>query len=239
MRLSSLKDRAIEKAATYWLSADAKAVRRERLTYLSARKLRRLEKALAQVIDRDVPGDIIEFGVALGGSAILLAKHASPHRRFYGLDVFSMIPEPTSENDDAVSKERYRVIAAGKSAGIGGDLYYGYRSDLYDHVAAQLARHGTPVDAREVNLVRGLFAETLPTLGISRIAFAHIDCDWYDPVRFCLTAASEKLSRNGLIVIDDYHDYKGCRQAVDEFLAANPRYAMIPGVNPILRRRTD
>jgi asparagine synthase (glutamine-hydrolysing) len=40
-----------------------------------------------------------------------------------------------------------------------------------------------------------------------------------------------------LIVIDDYHDYKGCRRAVDEFLAANADYAVLPGVNPILRRR--
>jgi asparagine synthase (glutamine-hydrolysing) len=148
-----------------------------------------------------------------------------------------MIPAPTSEKDDAVSKERYRTIAAGMSGGIGGDPYYGYRTDLYGHVSDQLKRHGTPVDNQRIYLVKGLFEKTLPSLGITDIAFAHVDCDWYDPVRFCLDAVAKKLSRNGLIVIDDYHDYKGCRRAVDEFLAANADYAVLPGVNPILRRR--
>ncbi|MPY75483.1 MAG: asparagine synthase [Alphaproteobacteria bacterium] len=237
MNLSYLKSRVIEKAAAYSLSRDAKAIRSERLTYLSARKLRRLERALARVVRGNVPGDIVEFGVALGGSAVLLAKRTSPQRRFYGLDVFSMIPEPTSEKDDATSKERYRTIAAGKSEGIGGDTYYGYRTDLYEHVSQQLKRHGTPVDGQRVHLVRGLFENTWPTLNITSIAFAHIDCDWYDPVRFCLRAVAEKLSPNGMVVIDDYHDYKGCRQAVDEFLGANPEYAMLPGSNPILYLR--
>lgn len=236
MNLTRLKSRVVEKAAAYSLSRDAKSVRRARLTYLSARKLRRLESALARVARQNVPGDIVEFGVALGGSAVLLAKRTSPQRRFFGLDVFAMIPEPKSDKDDAIAKERYRTIAEGKSTGIGGDPYYGYRNDLYEHVSEQLRSHGTPVDGRRVNLVKGLFEDTWPALDIDRIAFAHIDCDWYDPVRYCLDAVSKKLSPKGLIVIDDYHDYGGCRRAVDEFLTANPGFLMLAGPNPIIRR---
>jgi O-methyltransferase len=77
-----------------------------------------------------VSGDVLEFGVALGGSAIVLAGIAGlAHRRFYGFDVFEMIPAPTSEKDDEKSKQRYNLIASGKSEGIGGDLYYGYRNN--------------------------------------------------------------------------------------------------------------
>ena len=218
------------------LSPDSRRIRRERLTYLPARKLLRIESALSRVVGANVPGDIVEFGVALGGSAILLAKRAGEERRFFGLDVFAMIPPPTSERDDARSKERYRTIASGGATGLGDDLYYGYREDLYEHVASQLARYGKPVDGDRINLVKGLFQDTLPVLDISRIALAHIDCDWYDPVRYCLNQTAARLSPGGLIVIDDYHDYEGCRAAVDEFLGERPDFLMEPGPNPILRR---
>lgn len=219
------------------LSPDSRRIRRERLTYLPARKLLRIESALSRIVRANVPGDIVEFGVALGGSAILLAKRAGEERRFFGLDVFAMIPPPTSERDDARSKERYRTIASGGATGLGDDLYYGYREDLYEHVASQLARFGKPVEGDRINLVKGLFQDTLPTLNISRIALAHIDCDWYDPVCYCLNQTAARLSPGGLIVIDDYHDYEGCRAAVDEFLAERPDFLMEPGPNPILRQR--
>lgn len=219
------------------LSSVARSVRRDHLTYLSPAKLLRIERALDTALRADVPGDIVEFGVALGGSSILLARRAVSPRRFFGLDVFAMIPPPTSDKDDNRSKARYQDIVEGSSTGIGGDLYYGYRDDLYAYVGRQLDRYGSPVDGSRVNLVKGLFEESWPRLGISSLAFAHIDCDWYDPVKYCLTEASRVLSRGGLIVIDDYHDYAGCKAAVDEFLMANPGFEMLDGVNPLLRHR--
>jgi O-methyltransferase len=236
MRAAHLRSRIVEKLKTLRLSQKARAVRSDRLTYLSATKLYRLERALKQIEQDNVAGDIVEFGVALGGSAVLMAAQACGERRFFGLDVFSMIPEPKSEKDDAASKARYRLIANGKSGGIGDDLYYGYRNDLLDYVTEQLKRYGTPVDNERVTLVQGLFEQTWPTLDIDRVAIAHIDCDWYDPVAFALEAARHRLSPGGLIVVDDYNDYKGCRTAVDEFLADNRDFVMMPGENPILYR---
>jgi asparagine synthase (glutamine-hydrolysing) len=234
--LHSLKRRTSRWIDQMRLSATARRIRAERLTYLPVRKLVRIESALAEVRRNNVPGDVMEFGVALGGSAILLAQAAGEGRRFFGLDVFAMIPPPTSEKDDAKSKDRYQIIAAGQATGFGDDPYYGYRDDLYEHVSAQLARFGTPVDGRRINLVKGLFEETLPTLDVGRIAFAHIDCDWYDPVRYCLHETARRLAPGGVIVIDDYNDYAGCRAAVDEFLAQNGDFDVEPGLNPILRR---
>jgi asparagine synthase (glutamine-hydrolysing) len=42
------------------------------------------------------------------------------------------------------------------------------------------------------------------------------------------------MSANGIVIIDDYHDYGGCKTAVDEFLAARPDFAMEFGPNPFL-----
>lgn len=235
MAITTLKRRAAHWFDKMRLSDTGRQIREERLTYLPVRKLVRIEAALSEIRRRNVQGDIVEFGVALGGSAILLANEALNQRRFFGLDVFAMIPPPDSDKDDSKSKERYRTIASGNAKGLGGDAYYGYRDDLYEHVSALLARFGAPVDGKQINLVKGLFQDTLPTLDINRIAFAHIDCDWYDPVRYCLAETAKRLSPGGLIVIDDYNDYAGCRTAVDEFLRLRPDFRMDGGQNPILR----
>jgi len=218
------------------LRTDTRAVLKDRLTYLSLEKLRRLENSLSTV-DRDrVPGDVLEFGVALGGSAIILAAHACNGRHFHGFDVFGLIPPPTSEKDDEKSKERYEVIRSGRSSGIGGDGYYGYRDRLYEDVKASFAKHHRPVDGHTIQLHKGLFEDTWPEIAVDRIAFAHIDCDWYDPVRYCLESVADKLSPGGIILIDDYNDYGGARTAVDEFISKRAEFAFEPGANPILRK---
>jgi asparagine synthase (glutamine-hydrolysing) len=68
------------------------------------------------------------------------------------------------------------------------------------------------------------------------VAFAHIDCDWYDPVKYCLEALEHRLSPGGEIVLDDYHDYGGCQTATDEFLATRPNFVMHDGRNVTLHK---
>lgn len=180
------------------MSRLARKVRSERLTYLGREKIARLERELGRVNSKAVPGDFVEFGVVLGGSAAIIAAQARKRdRRFCGFDVFEMIPEPRSEKDDDQSRKRFEVISAGKSTGIGGDTYYGYIDGLYDRVAETLARHGTPLKEGRVELHKGLFEHTLPGAGIDRIAFAHLDCDWYDPVSLCLNFVAPRLSPGG------------------------------------------
>ncbi|MEM9432667.1 MAG: TylF/MycF/NovP-related O-methyltransferase [Pseudomonadota bacterium] len=216
----------------------AKTVRAENLTYLSDRKMIQLERILDELKRQSVPGSYVEFGVALGGSAIIIAKVAAARGSvFHGYDVFGMIPEPTSDKDDAHSKDRYQTIVSGASEGIGDDTYYGYLDDLYERVCDTMTRHGCAPVAGRIELHKGLFEDTVPGVDMGQIAFAHIDCDWYDPVVYCLDIASKKLAPGGAILLDDYHDYGGCKTATDEFLAAHPEFDLKPGRNPYLVRR--
>jgi asparagine synthase (glutamine-hydrolysing) len=155
-------------------------------------------------------------------------------RTYHGFDVFGTIPPPTSDKDDDKSKQRYEVIAAGRSKGLGGDQYYGYRDDLYEEVCRTFSRYGRSVDGSMIVLHKGLFEDAWPAYRGRAVAFAHIDCDWYDPVKFCLESVAKRMGRNARIVIDDYHDYGGCRVATDEFLRAHPEFDLDDGVNAIL-----
>ena len=140
-----------------------------------------------------------------------------------------MIPPPSEADGEAVS-QRYRTIVEGRSKGIAGDRYYGYVDDLYERVCDSFASFGCPVDGERILLVKGLFEETIGQHGDTTVAVAHIDCDWYEPVRCCLNFVWPRLSPGGQILMDDYNYWEGARRATDEFLLAH-------GDAKILRRQ--
>jgi O-methyltransferase len=194
-------------------------VRKQRLTYVAIPALNDLFEA-AQAADRDErPGILLEAGCALGGSAIVLAKAKATLRPLHVHDVFGMIPPP-SEADGEDVHERYEAIKSGESPGLGGDRYYGYEADLIGKVKRAFEDFGLPLEDHSIRLVEGLFQDTI--VGDEPVALAHIDGDWYESVRTCLERIGPRLPRGGLMVIDDYFMWSGCRTAVDEFLANNP-----------------
>ena len=193
------------------------AVRREHLTYLKQESLRELA---AMVIDA-VPGLVVEAGTALGGSAIVMAAAKDRERPMKVYDVFGTIPPP-GEHDGPDVHRRYATIAAGDARGVGGETYYGYRDDLYREVADSFGRHGVPADAYNVELIQGLFEDTIEL--DEPVALAHLDGDWYESTMTCLTRLAPLLPRGGRIVLDDYDTWSGCRAAVDEYFTGRDGY---------------
>ena len=163
-----------------------------------------------------MPGLLVEAGTARGGSAIVLAAAKAPERPLKVYDVFGMIPPPTERDGPDVHK-RYEAIAAGEARGVGGETYYGYRDDLYDEVADSFTRLGVPPGEHGVELIRGLFEDTIEL--DEAVAFAHLDGDWYESTMTCLERIAPLIVPGGRIVLDDYFQWSGCRTAVDEYFA--------------------
>ena len=145
-----------------------------------------------------------------------MASAKSPDRPMKVFDVFGMIPPP-GERDGADVHKRYATIAAGASKGIGGETYYGYRDDLLAEVTESFARHGLPLADNRVELIQGLFEDTIDLH--EPVALAHLDGDWYASTMTCLTRIAPLLAVGGRFVIDDYDTWSGCRAAVEEFFA--------------------
>lgn len=190
------------------------AIRQQKLTYLSDRKLANICTVCRSIKDKKIPGILIEAGCALGGSTILIAKSKHQHQPLYVYDVFAMIPPPSDEDGSDVHR-RYEIISQGKSDGIKGDTYYGYADNLYEKVQQNLQQFHIDEERDNVFLIKGMLQETMQ---VSRpVAFAHIDVDWYEPVKTCLQQIIPKLVVGGSVIIDDYHDWSGCRRATDEY----------------------
>jgi asparagine synthase (glutamine-hydrolysing) len=195
----------------------------EKLTYLSRENLATLATLVLDVERRGLPGAVVEAGTARGGSAIVMAAAKSPDRPMQVYDVFGMIPPPT-DADGADVHERYERIVAGESRGVGAETYYGYRDNLYDEVTDSFERLGVPVAKHGVELVQGLFADTVHPAG--PVALAHLDGDWYESTLTCLERIAPALVPGGRIVLDDYWAWSGCRRAVDEYFADRPGYVV-------------
>jgi len=185
-----------------------------RWSYLGTDALYDLAETVRSIEESDMKGDIIETGCALGGSAIVIATAKSVNRLFRIFDSFGLIPAPSSE-DGVHAHERYEIIASGESEGLRGEKYYGYEEDLLQKVKDNFYSAGIDVSVNNIELIKGLFDKTLHIT--SPVALAHIDCDWYDSVKFCLDTIVPHIVVGGILIIDDYHYYEGCKKAVDEF----------------------
>lgn len=190
-------------------------IRSNKLTYLSDNKLAALVNTCRQIEANKLPGIFLEAGCALGGSTILIASLKRSDRPLLVYDVFGMIPAPTTADTQDVH-DRYKTIREGKSKGIDGDEYYGYQDNLYEVVQSNLKQFDINCEQRSVTLIKGLVQDRM-TID-QPVALAHVDVDWYDPVMTCLTRIFPNLVLGGSIILDDYHDWGGCRKATDEYL---------------------
>lgn len=190
-------------------------IKSRNLTYLSKHKMHCIAETCREIEKKRMNGDFIEAGCALGGSAILIASIKSKTRPLRLYDVFGMIPSPSKEDTPDVH-QRYEDIVSGKSHGIGGDKYYGYEENLLEKVVENFKYFDLEPNRNQVQLIKGLLQDTMSI--DTPVAFAHIDVDWYDPVKTSLERIYPHLVIGGSIILDDYFDWGGCRKATDQFL---------------------
>lgn len=191
-------------------------VQEQGLTYLEPSALIELYEEVNRLEVVGQKGVLVEAGVALGGSALVLAAAKSPARPLYLYDAFEMIPAPSSA-DGSDAHARYEAIASGRAEGIKGSAYYGYQENLLDKVKDSFHAFGLPPKQNQVEFVRGYYQDTLYLE--QPIALAHLDCDWYESVMTCLQRIEPEIVPGGVLVVDDYQHWSGCRKAVDDYFA--------------------
>ncbi len=81
--------------------------------------------------------------------------------------------------------------------------------------------YATGYPREKIHFVRGRVEETIPASAPDSIALLRLDTDWYDSTRHELVHLFPRLLKAGVIIIDDYGHWQGCRQACDEYFAQN------------------
>jgi predicted O-methyltransferase YrrM len=178
-------------------------------TLLSESRLFSLYCLAKQICVEDLPGNFVECGTCKGGSAALIAfviKHYSRRPRvLYAFDTFEGMPAPTEI-------DRHQGIPANLTSFGEGTLKASISENL-DKICKLLQVRDIVVP------VKGLFAQTLPKYksAIGSIAFLHADGDWYESTMDIFNTLYDSVISNGLIQVDDYGHWEGCKQAVHDF----------------------
>ncbi len=158
----------------------------------------------------------------MGGSASVIAKVKAPDRELRLYDLFALLPPP-SARDGAGARQAYERFLAGKITSLTDAAYLAHAKDLLDFARQTMRETGIDLETSNIHFVKGLFQDTLKLDG--PVAFAHIDCDWYDSVVLCIERIADLVSPRGIMLFDDYNSFPGCREAVDAWLARDPRFA--------------
>ena len=87
----------------------------------------------------------------------------------------------------------------------------------YDEVMQNIASVGYPMEF--VHFHVGDIRKVDPSSVPGRISILRLDNDWYELYKFELPLFEPKVAVGGVVTIDDYFYWGGCKQAVDEYIA--------------------
>jgi O-methyltransferase len=186
-------------------------------TLVIARSRVTLMREGGRVIRAGVPGDFVEFGVHRGGTAGVLAHTIKDtDRHLHLFDRWGDLPEPTEE--DGFRQQQYaRANIPDKLATL-GDVF-----DKTKEVVEEVI--GFPKD--RLHYYPGWYDDTLDDYPGRPIAFASIDCDYYDSVKPVLALCERYASPGAVLYIDDYAHWPGAKRAVHEWLENTKRRAQL------------
>lgn len=196
-------------------------------TMTSPERVAALCDAIRYVCAVGIPGDIVECGVWRGGSSMasaltLLEKNQSD-REIWLYDTFEGMSAPTEKDCDYTGESAHQLLSDQDPL----DAKSVWCVSQLDEVKANMKRTG--YDSTRVHYVQGKVEETIPATIPHSIALLRLDTDWYESTRHELEHLMPRLSPGGVLIIDDYGHWQGCRKAVDEYLAEQ-------GLNLLLHR---
>lgn len=149
-----------------------------------------------------LPGDVVELGVAAGGTSVFLARLAQhAGKRLICADSFRGLPPPRRSVDNPHFQE--------------GDFG---PEDPATNLLERFEAYATSQGVRpSMTVIASLFGD-VQSLPCEQVCFAHLDSDLYDSVRSSLELVYKRLVPGGILVIDDFfHHAQGPARAVSEF----------------------
>jgi hypothetical protein len=191
-------------------------------TMLSYQRLITLWQQVRYLDHASVPGSLVECGTWKGGACGMMAlahrRGGSLYRALHLFDSFEGLPEPKRTEDGEMAVRYASERASGALSSIGKCV--GLLTEN-KHLLSEIVRYPPELTHYHV----GWFQDTLRVVpeSVGTIALLRIDGDWYESTKVCLEALYSRVSSGGIVVIDDYGKWPGCRRAVDEFLATLER----------------
>jgi len=187
---------------------------------MSFDKLLNLYYAVIDIIEKKIPGDFVELGSYKGYTAICIQKilkKRNSNKAFCVFDSFQGLPEK-GKKDLLVDKREVSKHVFLDNRRLKKGWFKATKEELIENF--QEFQLDPP------KIYEGWFEKTLPKHLPKKIAFAHLDADFYSSTYVALEQVFPRLSKGAIVILDDYCDPKvlnrdnslpGVKKACDEF----------------------
>lgn len=179
-------------------------------TMLSVHRRIQLIQCVEHVITNNIEGDFVEIGVWRGGAIMImlykLLQMGVKDRHVHLFDTFSGMTEASPED----------VCKNGADA-MNSDVFEEVKCvSPFDLTYKNVESVGYPMDLIHFHVgdIRKVKSDDVPP----KIALLRLDNDWFELYKFELPIFEPKVPRFGVVIIDDYDWWNGCKKAVDEYL---------------------
>ncbi len=167
-------------------------------------------QSLKYIKNKNIDGDIVECGVYKGGSLLLILKILkilNLDKKVYGYDTFELGFDKLSDKDTDIKGKKIEKLQFDKN-------FFPTKNQVID----TLLKFNID-ESLMPNLIEGktqdslCLSENVP----SQISFLRLDTDIYEPTIDQLNKLYPRLSKGGILHIDDYGHCPGVKKAVDEY----------------------
>lgn len=187
-------------------------------TMTSLERLKSLSDAVNYVVENGIEGDFVECGTWKGGSVMCMQKKLMQlnqnNRNFWVFDTYEGMPEPDDVDKNFNEKTAQELMNTEEKE---KSLTWAYSN--YEETTGNILSTGYP--SEKINFIKGLVEDTIPQTQIETISLLRLDTDWYSSTKFELEHLYPKLVKGGILIIDDYGHWEGCKKAVDEYFSTN------------------
>ena len=187
-----------------------------------------LIKSLHYINKKKIDGDIVECGIWRGGNLFLAKKvqekyYGNIKRSLYGYDTFEGMPQP-SEHDGLKANQVYTEFKNKQEPWT--------KASLEDVLSSSRKLFSNTDD---FIFIKGKVENTLIEKSNlpEKISLLRLDTDFYESTKVELDILYPLLSTKGVLIIDDYGDFPGCRKAVDEYFS--DKNVLIVGIDKSCR----
>lgn len=160
-------------------------------------KLLSLRELSREIKNKDISGDFVECGTYKGGAAAMIASELGKGRKIWLYDSFEGMPDVTAKDGNEAANWVGECVAS------------------VDDV--QRAMRTMNISNENITIRKGWFSDTFQQPTSEKIAFLHIDADWYESVKIALETFYDKVVEGGVIVLDDFGHWEGCREAFYDY----------------------
>ena len=167
-------------------------------------------QSLIHIKNHKTKGDIVETGVFHGGGLILIneiLKILKLNKKIWGYDTFEGIPKINLKDDEVLGGQKIKLNSKDD------ELLYISLNKVKKNLINNGFKKKLPI------LIKGDTRKTLRNKKNipKKISFIRLDTDFYESTLKELKTLYPRLSKNGVLMIDDYGHHKGSKKAVDDF----------------------